>query len=95
MIKLLSFEGPCSFATFLSTAGESIVSAVRLVRCFDGGGVICFLDLEPLDDSMRCSVGTAIQVAHAVEPVKLDHDVKMTPAVLAFIVDRLGKNGIT
>lgn len=90
MIKLLAFEGPCSFATFLASAGENILPFVRLVRCFDNQSVVCFVDLEQLNESSRCAVLNAVQIAHVVEPIKLDHDVEMNPLVLAFLVDRLG-----
>lgn len=89
MMKLLHFSGPCSFATFLATAGDGILQVVRFVRTLEKGEVVCFLDLTPLDDAGRAAVGYAIGSAHAVEPVRLDHDVTMTPATLAFVVNRL------
>lgn len=91
MIKLLHFSGPCSFATFLSAAGEATLPAMRFVRVFENAGVVCFLDTAALDDRSRVAVRDAIREAHAVEPVRLDHDVAMAPAVLAVVVDRLAK----
>lgn len=91
MIKLLHFAGPCSFATFLAVAGDGVLPAVRVVRTFERGRVVCFLDMAALDDATCVAVRDAIRAAHAVEPVKLDHDVAMAPAVLAFLVDRLAE----
>jgi hypothetical protein len=87
MIKLLHFSGPCSFATFLAAAGDGILPVVRFVRIFEHGGVVCFLDLASIEDAQRLAVRDAVQAAHAVEPVRLDHDVAMAPTVLAFVVD--------
>lgn len=93
MIKLLRFSGTCSFATFLATAGEGTLPAVRFVRGFEDGSVACFLGLDGLDDRSRLALNDALQAAHAVEPVTLDHDVEMSPAVLQFSIDNLGAYG--
>jgi hypothetical protein len=90
MIKLLLFSGTCSFATFLAAVGERILPIVRFVRVFEHGGVVCFLDLAALDDAGRDTVRDAVQAAHAVEPITLDHDVAMAPAVLAFLMNKVG-----
>lgn len=89
MITLLHFSGPCSFAAFLAAVGDTALQAVKFVRGYENGGVACFLDNAALDETARALVRSAVRAAHAVEPVRLDHDVEMSAAILAFVTDRL------
>jgi hypothetical protein len=85
MIKLLHFSGPCSFATFLASAGDAVLPAIKLVRSFEYGGVVCFIAFEPHDAALRAAIGNAIQTAHAVEPVRIDYETVMSSVVMGFL----------
>lgn len=89
MTKLLHFSGPCSFATFLGTVGDACLVAVQFVRCFEDAGVVCGISMDGLDEQNRQAVLHAIQVAHAIEPVKIHHDVRMSAAAVALLVTHL------
>lgn len=89
MIKLLHFSGPCSLAVFVASIGEGMLPSLKIIRCFDRGDVVCFLDTANLDDSERILLLESIRTAHSVEPVRLDHDVTMSEPLLDFLARAL------
>jgi hypothetical protein len=88
-IKLLHFSGPCSFATFVAAVGEEVLPAIRFVRCFQDGGVMCGVNMSTVDDRHWAVVCDAVQKAHTVEPVRVHHDLQMSNAAIALLTTHL------
>lgn len=87
-MKVLYFAGPCSCIVFMAHVGPAIVLAVKSLRVFHDGKVLCVVDLGSDEDLARTLL-EAVRVAHEIEPIQVDHDVAIAPEVRDFILPRL------